>query len=125
MPQRLNLDPTLPISVSRFMRLSDNVSKKECQRALEQAGVAEIMTKQMSEIYIDNLDDLGNDQTNWYDVWDDTESPDRGYLYFISADILSGTTVNIFQINGANQTASGYYKIAVSYVSGYLPTLKA
>ena len=41
-PQRLNLDPTLPISVGRFMRLSDNVSKKECQRALEQAGVAEI-----------------------------------------------------------------------------------
>ena len=49
-PQRLNLDPTLPISVGRFMRLSDNVSKKECQRALEQAGVAEIMTKQMSEL---------------------------------------------------------------------------
>ena len=49
-PQRLNLDPTLPISVGRFMRLSDNVSKKECQRALEQAGVAEIITKQMSEL---------------------------------------------------------------------------
>jgi len=49
-PQRLNLDPTLPISVSRFMRLSENVSKKECQRALEQAGVAEIMAKQMSEL---------------------------------------------------------------------------
>ena len=49
-PQRLNLDPTLPISVGRFMRLSENSSKKECQRALEQAGVAEIMTKQMSEL---------------------------------------------------------------------------
>ena len=49
-PQRLNLDPTLPISVGRFMKLSENVSKKECQRALEQAGVAAIMTKQMSEL---------------------------------------------------------------------------
>ena len=49
-PQRLNLDPTLPISVGRFMKLSENVSKKECQRALEQAGVAAIMAKQMSEL---------------------------------------------------------------------------
>ena len=49
-PQRLNLDPTLPISVGRFMKLSENVSKKECQRALEQAGVAAVMTKQMSEL---------------------------------------------------------------------------
>ena len=49
-PQRLNLDPTLPISVSRFMRLTDKVTKKECQRALEQAGVAEIIDKQMSEL---------------------------------------------------------------------------
>ena len=49
-PQRLNLDPTLPISVGRFMKLSENVSKKECQRALERAGVAAIMAKQMSEL---------------------------------------------------------------------------
>ena len=49
-PQHLNLDPTLPISVGRFMKLSENVSKKECQRALERAGVAAIMAKQMSEL---------------------------------------------------------------------------
>ena len=49
-PQRLNLDPTLPISVGRFMRLTENVTKRECKQALEQAGVPEIMDKQMSEL---------------------------------------------------------------------------
>ena len=58
-PQRLNLDPTLPISVGRFMKLSENATKRECQRALEQAGVAEIMTKQMSELSGGQLQQIG------------------------------------------------------------------
>ena len=32
------------------MKLSENATKRECQRALEQAGVAAIMAKQMSEL---------------------------------------------------------------------------
>ena len=49
-PQRLNLDPTLPISVGKFMRLTDRVNKKSCAMALQQAGVAKLGDKQMSEL---------------------------------------------------------------------------
>ena len=33
-PQRLNIDPTLPISVERFMRLTGNFKKDVCRQAL-------------------------------------------------------------------------------------------
>lgn len=49
-PQRINLDPTLPISVGRFMRLTENVGRKECQSTLEEAGVPEILHNQMSAL---------------------------------------------------------------------------
>ena len=49
-PQRLNLDPTLPISVGKFMRLTNKINKKSCLKALEQAGVPKLIEKQMSEL---------------------------------------------------------------------------
>lgn len=49
-PQRLNLDPTLPISVGKFMRLTNKINKKSCAIALQQAGVPELAEKQMSEL---------------------------------------------------------------------------
>ena len=49
-PQRLNLDPTLPISVGKFMRLTNKINKKSCVIALQQAGVPGLAEKQMSEL---------------------------------------------------------------------------
>ena len=49
-PQRLNLDPTLPISVGRFMRLTEKITKKMCAIALEKAGLPKLMGKQMSQL---------------------------------------------------------------------------
>ncbi|WP_299669517.1 metal ABC transporter ATP-binding protein [uncultured Ruegeria sp.] len=49
-PQKLHIDPTLPISVERFMRLTDRVSKKQCEEALEIAGVPDLMMRQMSQL---------------------------------------------------------------------------
>ena len=41
-PQRLNLDPTLPISVGKFMHLTNKINKKLCAIAIQQAGVTEM-----------------------------------------------------------------------------------
>ena len=49
-PQRLNLDPTLPISVGKFMRLTNKTNKRLCAIALQQAGVTELAEKQMSQL---------------------------------------------------------------------------
>ena len=49
-PQRLNLDPTLPISVGKFMRLTNKINKELCAIALQQAGVTELAEKQMSQL---------------------------------------------------------------------------
>ncbi len=49
-PQKLHIDPTLPISVERFMRLTDRVSKVECEKALETAGVPDLLKRQMSQL---------------------------------------------------------------------------
>lgn len=49
-PQRLYIDPTLPITVARFMRLLGQVSRAECHAALETAGVPQLLTRQMSDL---------------------------------------------------------------------------
>jgi zinc transport system ATP-binding protein len=49
-PQRLVLDPTLPMSVSRFLRLPRHVSSRTAQDALEQAGVPGIGAHQMAAL---------------------------------------------------------------------------
>ncbi|WP_171229239.1 metal ABC transporter ATP-binding protein [Ruegeria sp. HKCCA4008] len=49
-PQKLHVDPTLPISVERFMRLTDRVSGRQCAEALEKAGVPDLLKRQMSQL---------------------------------------------------------------------------
>lgn len=49
-PQKLHIDPTLPISVERFMRLTNNVSRSQCVEALEAAGVPDLLKRQMSQL---------------------------------------------------------------------------
>jgi zinc transport system ATP-binding protein len=49
-PQRLNLDPTLPISVGRFMRLTERLDRSTCESYLKKAGVAGLIDQQMSEL---------------------------------------------------------------------------
>lgn len=49
-PQRLYIDPTLPITVERFMRLLDRVDRSACVAALETAGVPDLLKSQMSEL---------------------------------------------------------------------------
>ncbi len=49
-PQKLHIDPTLPITVERFLRLTDRVSRSACVRALDAAGVPDLLRKQMSQL---------------------------------------------------------------------------
>lgn len=49
-PQRLHIDQTLPITVERFLRLTEGVSSKACQSALESAGVPDILKRQMTQL---------------------------------------------------------------------------
>lgn len=49
-PQRLHIDPTLPITVDRFMRLTARVSRESCEQALEIAGVPDIFKRQMTQL---------------------------------------------------------------------------
>ncbi|MDJ1015072.1 MAG: metal ABC transporter ATP-binding protein [Paracoccaceae bacterium] len=49
-PQRLHIDQTLPITVERFLRLGENVSRADCKAALEAAGVKDLLKRQMSQL---------------------------------------------------------------------------
>ncbi|GGC02351.1 zinc import ATP-binding protein ZnuC [Marivita lacus] len=49
-PQKLHIDPTLPITVERFLRLPGGPSKADCRQALEQAGVPNLSQRQMSSL---------------------------------------------------------------------------
>ncbi len=49
-PQRLHIDPTLPITVDRFMRLTDRVPRARCEEALDAAGVPDILDRQMTQL---------------------------------------------------------------------------
>jgi len=49
-PQKLHIDPTLPITVERFMRLSNNVTRSDCMNALDNAGVSGLLKQQMSQL---------------------------------------------------------------------------
>lgn len=49
-PQRLHIDPTLPITVERFMRLTDPAPKQKCVQVLEQAGAPDLLQRQMSQL---------------------------------------------------------------------------
>lgn len=49
-PQKLHIDPTLPITVTRFLGLPLPVSASESDAALAQAGVADLGARQMSRL---------------------------------------------------------------------------
>ncbi|MGZ2256347.1 metal ABC transporter ATP-binding protein [Roseobacter sp. A03A-229] len=49
-PQRLHIDPTLPITVERFMRLTERVSRARCKEALSTAGVPDLLKRQMTQL---------------------------------------------------------------------------
>jgi hypothetical protein len=81
------------------------------------------------DIYIDNLDALGNNQTGWYDSWVNPPTYDQfgqrllveeGYLYITAASPLE-TTVNVWRVRGVD-ALTGFYRIYVDYISGSTPT---
>lgn len=49
-PQRLHIDPTLPITVERFLRLSGRTTQTACEQALIAAGVPGVIKNQMSNL---------------------------------------------------------------------------
>lgn len=49
-PQKLTIDPTLPLSVSRFLSLPTQHTKSEILDALELADIAELNARQLSDL---------------------------------------------------------------------------
>jgi len=49
-PQKLHIDPTLPITVERFLRLPGGTTRAACAAALERAGVPDLSHRQMSAL---------------------------------------------------------------------------
>ncbi|WP_323778272.1 zinc ABC transporter ATP-binding protein ZnuC [Leisingera sp.] len=47
-PQKLHIDPTLPLTVRRFLSLPERVSDSRASEALEQAGAGDLASRQMS-----------------------------------------------------------------------------
>ena len=50
MPQRLNFDPSLPITVKRFKQLTNKLETKSYVSTLETAGVSNLLECQMSQL---------------------------------------------------------------------------
>jgi len=49
-PQKLHIDPTLPMTARRFLDLPRRVPEAEAQAALEQAGAQGLMTQQLGDL---------------------------------------------------------------------------
>ena len=49
-PQKLHIDPTLPLPVRRFLSLPTRVSGDEAMRALERTGVAALANQQIADL---------------------------------------------------------------------------
>lgn len=49
-PQRLNINPTLPMTVRRFLGLPHRINSAQVSQALAQAGVPELGARQMSRL---------------------------------------------------------------------------
>src|SRR4030043_505435 len=70
-------------------------------------------------IFVDKYDIKGEDQTNWYETWEDTTgATGRGQLVLVE---LNGENVNVFDVTGVFIDGNGYWKFPVKYVSGKLP----
>lgn len=50
LPQTVNIDPTLPLSVRRLLSLPKSISKKATDAALDEAGVLEVAQRQFTEL---------------------------------------------------------------------------
>jgi len=49
-PQRLNIDTTLPMTVQRFLNLTYKISEEDCLSVLSTAGGPDLLKKQMSNL---------------------------------------------------------------------------
>lgn len=49
-PQKLSIDWTLPLSVSRFMTLTDKLSKRDIDAALDEAGVLHLVREEVRHL---------------------------------------------------------------------------
>lgn len=49
-PQRLHVDPNLPMTVTRFLSLPNRYSRSQTRQALEQAGVPDLAGRQMTRL---------------------------------------------------------------------------
>lgn len=49
-PQKLHIDPTLPLTVERFLRLPGGAARSACADALVRAGVPDLSGRQMSAL---------------------------------------------------------------------------
>lgn len=49
-PQRLHIDPTLPITVERFLRLTDSADRSASAEALQAAGAQDLQKRQLSRL---------------------------------------------------------------------------
>lgn len=49
-PQRLHIDQTLPMTVDRFLQLTERIPRATCEKALEAAGVPDISGRQMTRL---------------------------------------------------------------------------
>ena len=49
-PQKLHIDPTLPMTVRRFLSLPDRVSDQQAVEALQQAGAGQLSSRQMADL---------------------------------------------------------------------------
>ena len=67
-------------------------------------------------MYVDDSDGT-TDITAWVQSWDDSNSPNRGYIQ-IAGNPNTSSPLSIFKVNGAVTDASGYTKIPVAYVAG-------
>ena len=73
----------------------------------------------ITSIFLDNLDANGDDQTTWYQQWDDTTNVhSKGYIFLAE---YRTNNVLVLRVVGNVTGASGYYKVPVTYVSGSLP----
>lgn len=72
----------------------------------------------VSQIFIDNTDVTGTNQTAWYLTWDDSTATTKGYL---SIGSYGNPSKTIFRITGNVVNATGYYRIPVAYLSGSTP----
>jgi hypothetical protein len=67
-------------------------------------------------MYVDDSDGT-TDITAWVQSWDDSNSPNRGFIT-VAGNPNTSSPLSIFKVNGAITDASGYTKIPVAYVAG-------